>query len=278
MISVLQAVRVALANFRQSLEQTPGQGREALFEGRDQLREIADSLEATQAQHLVPLTDAMQFVLECLLRNGSMDMGTGSEALARLTTVLGGLIEAPGGVAANPLAASYLGVGGTPMGAPVLRTDPNLHGGPKETIRLPDFLDDTQAPVSTTEAQPTPAPATAGYHPGRTGASLDKSAVTKLLADRSESSEARLGQVLIRQNLIDNNQLDRALALQQITRRKLGEVLVAMELIGMESLNRALERQRFELGNQVGETHVRPGETAPKEPANLRLLRSDDGA
>lgn len=275
MISVLQAVRVALANFRQSLEQTPGQGREALFEGRDQLREVADSLEATQAPHLVPLTDAMQFILESLLRHGSLDMATGSEALSRLTTVLGGLMEAPGGVSANPLAASYLGMGGLPNSGSVLRTDRDLHAGPKDTIRLPDFLDQA-APAPSAEPQ-VEHQQSAGLHPSRQAASLDTSAVTRLLADRSPTKETRLGQVLLRQNLIDNSQLDRALALQQITRRKLGEVLVAMELIGVESLNRALDRQRCESPNMVGH-HAAPGEPLPKEQSQLRLLKPEGEA
>ncbi len=276
MISVLQAVRVALANFRQSLEQTPGEGREALFEGRDQLREVADSLEATQNPHLVPLTDAMQFMLECLLRNGSLDMGTASEALTRLAFALGDMIDAPGGVSANPLAASYLGAGGLPQVGSVLRSDRDLHAGPKETIRLPDFLDEAPAPAPSLDPQVEYSQG-AGLHPSRQAASLDKTAVTRLLADRSPTKETRLGQVLLRQNLINNGQLDRALALQQITRRKLGEVLVAMELIGVESLNRALDRQRCESPALIGD-HAAPGQPLPKEQSQLRLLKPEGEA
>jgi hypothetical protein len=49
-----------------------------------------------------------------------------------------------------------------------------------------------------------------------------------------------LGQILLRQGSISVGDLDQALAIQELTGERLGQVLVGMDIIDQEQLDRAL--------------------------------------
>ena len=232
MISSLQTVRVTLANLRSTLDVAQSQGGEALFESRNHLRLLERDLHNASVPHLMPLAKALEGILAPLLIQESLSLGETCGALKGLVDAIEGLLDAPGGVAPNPLAASYLNNGMvTSNGLSLGRS--HLRSAPQE--ELPSFLSQDEAPIPETPSQPIrsrPRP-------------LDSEKVARLVeGDAPAVSESRLGQVLLRQGALSPAELDRALALQQICRKKLGEALVAMELVGIEGLNRALETQR----------------------------------
>lgn len=53
----------------------------------------------------------------------------------------------------------------------------------------------------------------------------------------------QLGELLVRKNLISQEQLSQALALQEATHRKLGELLIERSLISADSLTTVLREQ-----------------------------------
>lgn len=267
MTVAIQAIRCALSQFRQALEQSSGQGCEALFHGRDQLRLTTDALEASPSAHLVPLVESMQLILKGLLRSGDLDMKASVEVLASLADNLETLTCTSSAMAANPLAASYLGVTGLAGSGAISRGDGHLHAGEGGSVCLPGFLDGPDELQGELHSN-------AGSQQEASGCSLDKSEVTRLLADGAQVTESRLGQVLLREHVISTDQLDRALTIQQITRRKLGEVLVAMELVGLETLNNALEKQRQVALNLVGD-HAPAGQVHRTEGSHLRLAEPE---
>jgi hypothetical protein len=59
------------------------------------------------------------------------------------------------------------------------------------------------------------------------------------------ADESRLGEILVGMDALTSDQLNQALALQQVCRKRLGEVLVSMNLIDDATLEQALDRQRL---------------------------------
>ena len=54
----------------------------------------------------------------------------------------------------------------------------------------------------------------------------------------------KLGKLLLKNNLITENQLERALEIQKTTGQKLGEILVSKNYITVEDLNEVLDLQK----------------------------------
>ena len=61
---------------------------------------------------------------------------------------------------------------------------------------------------------------------------------------RQGEQQLLLGQLLIRQRLITEAQLDEAIALQKETGKRLGEILASANLLSQEHIQRALKKQR----------------------------------
>jgi hypothetical protein len=59
--------------------------------------------------------------------------------------------------------------------------------------------------------------------------------------------ETRVGHVLVKQDLISNEMLDRALIIQKRTNQKIGEILLSMGLIGQDTIIEALKNQAVEV-------------------------------
>ena len=59
-----------------------------------------------------------------------------------------------------------------------------------------------------------------------------------------EAPKIKLGQLLLKNNLITESQLDKALEIQGKTGQKLGEILVSMDYITEEDLNEFLKLQK----------------------------------
>jgi hypothetical protein len=59
--------------------------------------------------------------------------------------------------------------------------------------------------------------------------------------------ETRVGHVLVKQDLISNEMLDRALVIQKRTNQKIGEILLSMGLIGQDTVAEALKNQAVEV-------------------------------
>ena len=63
-------------------------------------------------------------------------------------------------------------------------------------------------------------------------------------ADSFKPPKIKLGQLLLKNNLITENQLDRALEIQKTTGQKLGEILIGRHYITEEDLNEILNLQK----------------------------------
>jgi len=59
--------------------------------------------------------------------------------------------------------------------------------------------------------------------------------------------ETRVGHVLVKQDLISNEMLDRALIIQKRTNQKIGEILLSMGLIGQDTVVEALKNQAIQV-------------------------------
>lgn len=59
--------------------------------------------------------------------------------------------------------------------------------------------------------------------------------------------ETRVGHVLVKQDLISNEMLDRALIIQKRTNQKIGEILLSMGLIGQDTVAEALKNQAIQV-------------------------------
>lgn len=59
--------------------------------------------------------------------------------------------------------------------------------------------------------------------------------------------EMRVGSVLVKQDFISDEMLQRALAIQKRTSQKIGEILVGMGLVGMDTINESLKTQAVEI-------------------------------
>ncbi|MFT7677108.1 MAG: hypothetical protein ACI8QC_001085 [Planctomycetota bacterium] len=228
MSSSLDAARVALSSLRSALEQSGTQGRDAFFEGREHLRDAKRVLDSEEGRHLLPLVETMRFFLDQLLRGDGLSAEAATEGLLLLTDSLSELTQRESIPKRNALALDYLV--GTSAAAPAQKEAPALRAGPK---RIPP--------------------------------SLSAAKVGQLLSGYDRMSRSSIGQILLRQGAIDTAELDRALALQQMSSRKLGEVLVAMEVLGIETLNNALERQRMETGTPLREHNpLNPVQLSPR--------------
>lgn len=183
-------------------------GRGELFQSRDVLREVGDWVSESGFASLHPLFELALEVLGQVIRHDGLGR---EEALVTVETLLEYVDSALKQVSGDR--PQTLG-----MGEPTA-------AGPVGDLGATAFR----------RKPPIEARTPTGYEgPGQREIRLDAEAV----------DETRLGVILLQMKLVRREDLTRALALQQVTRRRLGDILLAMGILDEFRLRDALGRQR----------------------------------
>jgi len=177
-------VRANLESLLEALSEFTAGNRDRLFDSRDLLLELTDSVVMTDWNHLGPLTEMIQRLLGNVLRYGVLgEVESVTLASDLLTFVFASLNRPPPGQVMPERTSA------TPQGIrPVY-----------------DSVDDTP-----------------------------------------------LGEILVRQGAVTDDELNRALALQQITRNQLGQILIQLGALTDEQLAAGLAYQKRVCGGSTG--------------------------
>lgn len=191
MTDQIPEIRAHLESLLEALEEFTAGNRDRLFDSRDLLRELTDSIVMTDWNYLGPLAEMIQRLLGNVLRYG---------VLGEVESVT---------LASDLLSFVHLSLRRPPPGQ-----DQSKQASAKpETVRpVFESVDDTP-----------------------------------------------LGEILVRQGAVTEDELYRALALQQITRNQLGQILMQLGVLTEEQLASGLAYQKRVGGGAAGAAGAKGG-------------------
>ena len=226
-------LQAALEALAGSLRKFQSGNRSLLFDARDRLRAIMDEVHEARREHVKPLLAIVQSLLNTILRKTAP---TEEESVL----LLAGLVDCVRGQTGGDETPAPLPSKPMQLGKIAVSVQPNeswRHSGRKQT-----------GPVR--------------HH---------EEGGDKVTLHLDEVAESLLGKILLRCGYITTTDLNRALGLQQVCRRRLGEVHVTMGVLDEMKLQDALARQRAMTLEISRGLHGHPG------GLELRLARDLDG-